>query len=102
MTTGRVLCALAALMLASSVLLGVLPNPGTAVIVADAPLEVNCGTVFVETEYSGDDGCEGTVIGRMGLMVLLWLAALPTGAAGLLVVWRTVRRDDGLTARRTR
>lgn len=91
-SVGRILCGLAAIMFVASVLLSVLPNPGTAVIVAGPPLEVNCGTFFVDTPYSGDDGCEGTVLTRMGLTLLVWLAAFPLGTAGLLFLRRDVRR----------
>ena len=91
-SAGRVLWGLAAIMLVASVLLSVLPNPGTAVIVDGPPLKVNCGTFFVDTSYSGDDGCEGTVLSRMGLAFLVWLAAFPLGTAGLLFLRREVRR----------
>ncbi len=80
-------------MFVASVLLSVLPNPGTAVIVAGPTHKVNCGTFFVDTPYSGDDGCEGTVLARMGLTLLVWLAAFPLGTAGLLFLRRDVRRQ---------
>ena len=92
-SAGRILCGLAAGMFVASVLLSVLPNPGTAVIVAGPPLKVNCGTFIVDTRYSGDDGCEGTVLGRMGLTFLVWMAAFPVGTAGLLLLRRDVRRQ---------
>ena len=92
-SVGRILCGLAAITFVVSVLLSVLPNPGTAVIVAGPPLKVNCGTFFVDTPYSGDDGCEGTVLTRMGLTFLVWLAAFPLGTVGLLLIRRNVRRQ---------
>lgn len=91
-SAGRILSGLAAVMFVASVLLSVLPNPGTAVIVAGPPIKVNCGTFFVDSLYSGDDGCEGTVLTRMGLTLLVWLAAFPLGTAGLLFLRRDVRR----------
>lgn len=90
-SVGRVLCGLAAALLAGAASLGLLPNPGRTVVDADAPPSVDCGTVFVETEYSNDDGCEGPVLRRMGWMLLLGLAAVPLGAVGLAVLWRAVR-----------
>lgn len=89
-TVGRGLTALAALALLSSIVLALLPNPGTAVII-EPSREVNCGTMFVQTTNGGDDGCEGPYLARSGLIVLLSLVAVPIGATGLLLLRRAVR-----------
>jgi hypothetical protein len=89
-TVGRGLTALAALALLSSIVLALLPNPGTAVII-EPNREVNCGNMFVQTTYRGDDGCEGPYLARSGWIVLLSLVALPIGATGLLLLRRAVR-----------
>lgn len=89
-TLGRGLTALAVLALLSSIGMALLPNPGTAVII-EPSREVNCGNMFVQTTYGGDDGCEGPYLARTGWIVLLSLVALPLGATGLLFLRRAVR-----------
>ena len=91
-TLGRGLTALAVLALLSSIGLALLPSPGTAVII-EPSREVNCGNMFVQTTYGGDDGCEGPYLARTGWIVLLSLVALPLGATGLLLLRRTVRYE---------
>jgi hypothetical protein len=81
-TVGRGLTALAALALLSSIVLALLIEPNR---------EVNCGNMFVQTTYRGDDGCEGPYLARSGWIVLLSLVALPIGATGLLLLRRAVR-----------
>ena len=89
-TAGRVANAVAATAMVVAILLAVLPNPGTAVIV-EPSRRVNCGTMFVESAFSGDDGCEGPLLARTGLAVLAWLGAMPLGATGLLLLRRGLR-----------
>ena len=89
---GRALGGVAALLLLLSIALSLLPNHGMTVI-AEPNQRVNCGTIFAETKWSGDDGCEGPMIGRSGVVFVLWLFALPVGAAGLLLIWRSVRYE---------
>ena len=90
MVAGRVTTALAALIILAILLLGVLPNPGTAVIV-DPPRRVNCGTVFIATDYRGDDGCEDQVTARFLLSFALWILSLVLGTIGLVLLRREVR-----------
>jgi len=92
MTTGRAFLGLAILALAAVMVLGVVPNPGTAVEYVEGR-RVNCGTPFVDSVYSGDAGCEGTHLIRTGWMFLLWLVALTAGAIGLIVLRQTVVRS---------
>ena len=89
-TVGRALTALAVVALLSSILLALIPNPGTAVII-EPSRQVNCGNMFVQTTYGGDDGCEGPYLARTGWIVLLALVALPLGTTGLLLLRRAVR-----------
>ena len=80
--------ALAILSLLSSNLLAFLPNPGHPVIAYPDPGRVDCGTDFRMNQYTGDDGCEGEVLGRMGLMLMLGTGAVPISALGLLLMYR--------------
>ena len=92
MTTGRAFLGFAILALAAVLVLGVIPNPGTAVEY-DPWGRVNCGTLFVDTGYAGDEGCEDTHAIRSISMLLLWLVALLAGAIGLIVLRHTVVRS---------
>lgn len=88
MLAGRVLTALASLAMLVIVVVGVLPNPGTA---DRGARRVNCGTMFVPSEHGGDDGCEHEILGRFMYTFVLWLAALVLGAIGLVLLYRDVR-----------
>lgn len=91
MLIGRVATGLAAAALLVVLMLAVLPNPGTAVVYPPTPRHVNCGTMFVPTTWSGDDGCEHLVISRFLWSFVLWVAALVLGTIGLVLLHRDVR-----------
>ena len=90
---GRAFTGLAILALVTTVALGFVPNPGTAVEYTLTDERVNCGTPFVDTGYDLDEGCEGTYLARMGWMVLAWLVALVTGGIGLVLLRWGIRRN---------
>ena len=88
MTAGRALTGLAALALLAVVVLGFAPNPGSS----DAgPDHVNCGTMFVDTGWSGEEGCDTQFGVRFIVMFFLWLSALVLGTTGLVLLYRQVR-----------
>ena len=69
-------------------LLGVLPTRGEAIVAFNPPGteisgEVNCGTIFSDTNA---DGCEGPLISRLGAMVMALVAAVVFGGAGLVIL----------------
>lgn len=84
----RVLLAVAGLSLLLAPVLGLLPVHARPVISSPPPGRetVNCGTVFADTEWSGDDGCEGPLLSRGGLVVLMALIAVSVGAIGLTLM----------------
>ena len=88
MLTGRVLTGLAAVAMLGIIVLGVLPNPGSS----DAgPARVECGTILVDSQYSGDEGCDNKVGMRFLWSFFLWLGALVLGTIGLVRLRRKVR-----------
>lgn len=88
MLTGRILTGLAALAMLAIIALGFLPNPGSS----DAgPEHVECGTMFFDSQYSGDEGCDTQVGMRFVWSFFLWLATLVLGTIGLVLLRREVR-----------
>lgn len=88
MLAGRILTGLAALALLAVLVLGFAPNPGSS----DAgPEHVNCGSIFVDTGWSGEEGCDTQFAVRFMIISVLWLVALVLGTTGLVVLYRGVR-----------
>lgn len=88
MLTGRILTGLAALAMLALIILAVLPNPGSS----DAgPERVNCGTILVDSPYTGDQGCDTQFGIRFMWSFVLWLATLVLGTTGLVALHREVR-----------
>jgi hypothetical protein len=56
------------------------------------PETVNCGTPFASTRWSSDEGCEGPILSRFGLVATMLLIALASGAIGLLLLFTEARR----------
>ena len=79
---------LAILALLTANLLAFLPNPGTPVIAEPPPGRVDCGTDFRPNTYTGDDGCEGAVLGRFGWMLMLGSVAIPVSAIGFVLLYK--------------
>ena len=88
MAGGRTLTGLAAGLLLAIVVLGFVPNPGSS---DTGPEHVNCGTIFVDTGWSGEEGCDTQYGVRFITMFFLWLAALVFGSIGLVLLYRDVR-----------
>jgi len=99
---GRAITAVAALLFVSAVALAVAPVPGTAVELAASPKHVDCGTMFRESAYSLDEGCEDAAIRRTGRAILAFLPAGPVGLTGLLLMRRARRPRGELPAERGR
>ena len=92
---GVVVAAVAILCLVLAGALSVLPNSGHPLIADHPPGRVDCGTFVRETRWSGDDGCEGPVLARLGVVVALAIAAVVIGGAGALLL----RRGEGRVGR---
>ena len=88
MLTGRILTGLAALAMLAIIVLAVLPNPGSS---DTGPDRVNCGTIVVDSPYTGDEGCDTPVGMRFVSSFFLWLATLVLGTIGLVRLRREVR-----------
>ncbi len=90
MLTGRVLTAVAALLMLAVVVLTVVPT--TSVVHDDGPgRRVSCGTLLFTTDYSFSDGCEGPRIARITTAFFAWTSALLLGAVGLALLYLTTR-----------
>jgi hypothetical protein len=85
---GRILTGLAAVAMLAVAVLGLAPNPGSS---DSGPAHVNCGTVFIDTGWSGEEGCDTQFALRFFVMFFLWLAALVLGTIGLTLLYRGVR-----------
>lgn len=88
MLAGRILTGLAALTMLAVLVLGLAPNPGSS---DTGPAHVDCGTPFVDTGWSGEEGCDTQFGMRLVVMCVLWSVALPLGIAGLVLLHREVR-----------
>jgi hypothetical protein len=86
--TGRILTGLAALVMLALIILNVLPNPGSS---DTGPERVNCGTILVDSRYTGDQGCDTQFGIRFVWSFFLWLATLVLGTIGLVLLRREVR-----------
>lgn len=91
MVAGRILSALAALALLAVVVLNVVPTHATTL--DDRARRVSCGTFLFPTDYSFDEACDDQNAAVVVASLLLWLGALPVGAAGLVRLARAVRYD---------
>lgn len=86
----RVFLAVAAFALVGGLVLGAVP---IWVLPANAPVtvggeKVNCGTAFSETEWSGDDACEGPRISQAGVIIMafaLCVVSFILGAGALVL-----------------
>ena len=89
-TAKWIIGALGAIALVLTLLLGILPSRGQAIVGFQPPGteitgEVDCGSEFRRTRWSKTEGCEGPFLGQTGLIVLvgfIGVAATMT-AAGL-------------------
>ena len=78
--------------------LGFVPTRGLAVEYAVPNRVVNCGSFFISNEWSGDPGCEKSILARMAWIGgALAVALLLAVAAGVLVI---IARDLEHTASR--
>lgn len=84
----RAFTGLAAVALLAVLVLGFAPNPGSS---DTGPEHVNCGTMFVDTGWNGEEGCDTQSGVRFLLMFSLWVAALVLGTIGLVLLYREVR-----------
>ena len=96
-TIQRATLIIGGLALVASLLLGVLPTRGEAIVSFVPPGgeifgDVNCGTVFSDTKWSNADGCEGPLLIRFGWMVMAFLAAVVSGGVGLVLLFLQARR----------
>ena len=91
LVAGRSLSVLAAAALLVVVVLNLLPNPVTSYDDGNVGLRVECGTLLFPTDHSFTDICEDRRIGRVMTTLFLWVASLPVGVAGLVLIYRDVR-----------
>ena len=89
-TAKWILGAIAATALVSALLLGVFPSRGRAIVGfqprgTEITGEVDCGSEFRSTKWRHADGCDGPILARTGLTILLGLIAVVASiaAAGL-------------------
>ncbi len=89
-TAGRIAWVIGAIALVLTVLLGLLPTRGRAIVGFLPPGmeitgEADCGSEFRFTKWRHADGCDGPILTRTGLVVLFGLIGVATSitAAGL-------------------
>jgi hypothetical protein len=93
-TVRRIILLIAGLALMVTPVVGLVPVHARPLIASPPPgvENVNCGTVFASTKWSNDDGCEGPILSRAGLMAMMFLIALGSGAVGLVLLFTDARR----------
>jgi hypothetical protein len=91
MVAGRILTGLAALALLAVVVLNVVPPHATTL--DDRSRRVSCGTFLFPNNWTHDEACEDVAIPRLMATFVLWIGALPVGAAGLVLLHRHLRDD---------
>jgi hypothetical protein len=89
-----VLLSIAAIALVVTPVIGLVPVHAKplAGIAPPGAETVNCGSPFASTRWSSDDGCEGPVLSRFGLVATILLIALASGAIGLVLLFTEARR----------
>ena len=55
------------------------------------PEHVDYGTLFVDTGWGGEEGCDTQRGVRFIIMFFLWLSSLVVGTTGLVLLYRQVR-----------
>lgn len=90
----RVFLAIAGVALVSGLLLGSVPTRVRPAVLDPPPgeQEVNCGSVFSDTEWSGDDACEGPRIARGGLMFIAFVISFLAFMGGVALIVVAMRR----------
>ncbi len=85
--TAKIGLRVAAALCAIFLVLGIVPTRGLAVVYAQPNKVVNCGSFFISNEWTGDDGCEKSILARMAWMgATLALAVMLALAAVVLFV----------------
>ena len=95
--TRRVLWVVAGVAVVVAVVLGFVPTSAESFVDGR---ELNCGAVFVSTEWSLDDACEGPILSRMGYMATLVVVAIGCGVVALGVRFAQAYRAAGAVATR--
>jgi hypothetical protein len=85
---GRILTGLAAVAMLAIIVLNLLPNTGAS---DTGPPRVNCGTILIDSQYFGDQGCDTQFAVRFMSSFVLWLVTLVCGTIGLVLLRREVR-----------
>lgn len=97
--TRRVLWVVAGVAVVVAVVLGFVPTSAESFVNGE---DLNCGAVFVSTEWSLDDACEGPVLSRMGFMETLVVVAFSCGVVALGVRFAQAYRAAGRAPTRSR
>ena len=90
---GRSMVLLAAALFAVALVVGLLPVHANLLVYSPVGERVSCGSALLpSSSYSGDDGCERSLLGRVGVIITSTLAAVIVGAFGLAIVNDTYRK----------
>ena len=90
---GRGMVLLAAALFAIALVVGFLPVHAKLLVYSPEGKRVSCGSALVPSSfYSGDDGCETPLLGRVGVVITSSLAGVIVGAFGLAIVNDTYRK----------
>lgn len=93
-TAKWIIGAVGALALVLTLLLGVLPSRGQAIVGFEPPGteitgDVDCGSEFRRTRWSKTEGCEGAFLGQTGLIVLVGFIGVAATMQQPGFGWRT-------------
>lgn len=92
---GRILVSLAAVLIATSLVVGVAPVHAT-LSVYEPGKRVNCGSLFLPGRQAGDDACERRLLARIGWVLLPAAGGLIVGGFGVATIWRSVSLRNNL------
>lgn len=97
--TRQVLWVLAGVAVVVAVALGFVPTSAESFVSGE---DLNCGAVFVSTEWSLDDACEGPILSQSGYMASLVVVAVGCGVVALGVRFAHAYRAAGTAVTRSR
>ena len=97
-TACRVTLIITAIALVIIPVIGLVPISAQPLVLDPPPgvTEVDCGTLFSETRWSSDDGCDESILRRMSVAFMALFVAVLSGlvAVGLTLVKAYRRRSE--------